>query len=99
MPMSRPADRPTAYTMLPPFAAYAGTYQNPVMGTMVVELNAAGTLELRAGAAWSAVEVYDGTKNQLRVQPFGSGTVVQMAVVEGRVVGATMDRVPFRKTR
>lgn len=82
-----------------PFAAYAGTYENPLMGTLIFELNAAGTLELRAGAAWSAVEVFDGTRSQLRVQPFGSGIVVQMDVQGDRVVGATMNGLAFRKVR
>jgi CubicO group peptidase (beta-lactamase class C family) len=93
----RRAARPQ--TMPLPFAAYAGTYENPLMGTFTVELNPAGTLELRAGAAWSAIEVYDGGKHQLRVQPFGSGIVVQTEVDGDRVVSATMNGLTFRKVR
>jgi hypothetical protein len=82
-----------------PFAAYAGTYENPLMGTFTLEQNPAGTLEMRAGAAWSAIEVYDGTKNQLRAQPFGSGIVVQMEVEGDRVLSATMNGLTFHKVR
>jgi CubicO group peptidase (beta-lactamase class C family) len=82
-----------------PFSAYAGTYQNPLMGTFTLELNAAGMLEMRAGAAWSAIEVYDGAKYQLRAAPFGGGIVVQMKVEGDHVVGATMQGLEFSKTR
>src|SRR5688572_6116827 len=93
----RRAARPQ--TMPLPFAAYAGTYENPLMGTMVVQVNPAGKLEMRMGAAWSAVEVYDGSKNQLRMQPFGSGLVVQMEVEGDRVLSATMNGLKFSKVR
>jgi hypothetical protein len=93
----RRAARPQ--TMPLPFAAYAGSYENPLMGTFTLELNPAGTLEMRAGAAWSAIEVYDGSKHQLRAEPFGSGVVVQMEVEGDRVLSATMEGLKFRKVR
>jgi CubicO group peptidase (beta-lactamase class C family) len=93
----RRAARPQ--TMPLPFAAYAGSYENPLMGTFTLELNPARTLEMRAGAAWSAIEVYDGSKHQLRAEPFGSGVVVQMEVEGDRVLSATMEGLKFRKVR
>jgi len=94
---ARRAARPQ--TMPLPFAAYAGRYENPLLGTLVLELNPEGKLEARAGVAWSAVEVYDGTKHQLRVELFGSGSVLTMNVEGERVLGATLDAQTFRRVR
>jgi hypothetical protein len=94
---ARRAARPQ--TMPLPFAAYAGRYENPLLGTLVLELNPEGKLEARAGVAWSAVEVYDGTKHQLRVELFGSGSVLTMEVEGERVVGATLNAQTFRRVR
>ncbi len=93
----RRASRPQVMPL--PFAAYAGEYENPLLGTMILELNPAGTLELRAGAVWSAVEVYDGARHQLRAEPFGSGIVVQMQAEGDRVTGAVMNGLTFRRVR
>jgi hypothetical protein len=58
-----------------------------------------GKLEARMGAAWSAVEVYDNTKNQLRVELFGNGEVATVTMKDGRAEsiqfeGLTFARVP-----
>ena len=82
-----------------PLAAYAGRYEDPLLGSLALELNPEGKLEATAGAAWSAVEVYDGTKHQLRVELFGSGSVLTMAVEGERVVGATFNGRTFRRIR
>jgi hypothetical protein len=94
---ARRAARPQ--TMPLPFAAYAGRYENPRLGSLVLELNPEGKLEARAGAAWSAVEVYDGTRHQLRVELFGSGSVLAMNLEGDRVVGATLNGQTFRRAR
>jgi hypothetical protein len=47
--------------------------------------------------AWSAVEVFDGTRHQLRVELFGSGSVLTMNVESDRVVGATLNGQTFRR--
>jgi CubicO group peptidase (beta-lactamase class C family) len=94
---ARRAARPQTTPL--PFAAYAGRYENPLLGTLVLTLNPEGKLEARAGVAWSAVEVYDGTKHQLRVELFGSGSVLTMEVEGERVVAATMSGQTFRKVR
>ena len=56
-----------------------------------------GKLEARMGAAWSAVEVYDNTKNQLRVEVFGSGSVVTVEMAGGHAIGLTMDGATFKR--
>ena len=94
---ARRAARPQ--TMPLPFATYAGRYENPLMGTLVLTLNQEGKLEANAGVAWSAVEVYDGTKHQLRVELFGSGSVLTMNVEGDSVVSATLNGQTFRKGR
>ncbi|MBL0940269.1 MAG: serine hydrolase [Gemmatimonadaceae bacterium] len=93
----RRAARPQTLPL--PRTAYTGTFTNAAMGTLVLSLNADGSLEARMGSAWSAVEVYDATKNQLRVELFGSGGVMTMNVDGDRVVsvnfeGFTFTRVP-----
>ena len=82
-----------------PLAAYAGRYESPSMGSLVLRLNPEGKLEANAGVAWSAVEVYDGTKHQLRVELFGPGSVLTMEVEADRVVGATLNAQTFRRVR
>jgi CubicO group peptidase (beta-lactamase class C family) len=80
-----------------PFAAYAGRYENPLMGTLVLTLDREGKLEASAGVAWSGVEVFDGGKHQLRVELFGSGSVLTMHVEGDRVVSATLNGHTFRR--
>ena len=43
-----------------------------------------GKLEARMGAAWTAIEVFDNTKNQLRVEFFGGGEVMTVEMKDGR---------------
>jgi CubicO group peptidase (beta-lactamase class C family) len=95
--LDRRAARPQ--TMPLPFAAYAGTYESPVMGTLVLTVNPQGRLEARMGAAWSAVEVYDGTRHQLRVELFGGGTVLTMEVAGDQVVSGTMGGIKYQRVR
>jgi hypothetical protein len=87
-----------AQTLPLPLAAYAGVYENPVWGRLELSV-VDGKLEARAGSAWSAVEVYDNRKHQLRVELTGGGTVVQMEVEEGRVVAAVWDGVRYQRLR
>lgn len=82
-----------------PRRVYAGTYSNPQMGTMVLELMPSGVFEARMGSAWSAVEVYDAAKHQLRVELFGSGSVMTMNVEQDRVVSAVLDGLTFTRVK
>jgi hypothetical protein len=93
---ARRAARPQTLPL--PLTAYAGVYENPAWGR--VELSVVnGKLEARAGAAWSAVEVYDNTKHQLRVELTGGGTVVQMEIEGNHAVAAVVDGVRYRRVR
>lgn len=93
----RRAARPQTTAL--PLPAYAGRYESPVMGSLELTLNPQGALEARAGAAWSAVEVYDGTRHQLRVELFGSGSVLTMEVEGDRVVAAALGGVRYQRVR
>lgn len=95
--LERRAARPQTTPL--PFSAYVGHYESPSMGSLDLALNAEGKLEARSGAAWSAVEVYDGSKYQLRVELFGGGMVMPMQIEADRVVGATLNGVQYRKVR
>jgi hypothetical protein len=95
--LDRRAARPQTLPL--PFAAYAGTYESPVMGTLVLTVNPQGRLEARMGAAWSAVEVYDGTRHQLRVELFGGGTVLTMEVAGDQVISGTMGGIKYQRVR
>ncbi len=93
----RRAARPQTTAL--PLSAYAGRYESPVMGSLTLVLNAEGKLEARSGAAWSAVEVYDGTRHQLRVELFGNGSVLTMEVEGDRVVAAGLGGVRYLRVR
>jgi len=65
-----------------PLSAYAGTYDSEALGRMQWTF-ANGHLKVKMGLAEGNVEVYDGTKNQLRVDLLGGGSVVTFVVPEG----------------
>ena len=69
------------------------------MGTLELTLNAQGKLEARSGAAWSAVEVFDGVRHQLRIELFGNGSVLTMEVEGDQVVAAGMSGIRYRRVR
>ena len=65
-----------------PLQAYAGTYSSPVLGE-VTFLLVDDRLEMTMGRMWSAVEVFDASRNALRVEPAGGGQVVTFDISEG----------------
>lgn len=92
--LARRAARPQ--TLPFPLAAYVGTYRNPALGTVQI-IEGDGRLEAHFGAAWSAVETYDATKNQLRVEPFGSGEVLTVTMQGGRAAALRMGPLVFTR--
>ncbi|MGI8618557.1 MAG: serine hydrolase [Gemmatimonadaceae bacterium] len=79
-----------------PLDRYTGVFVNPHYGA--VELSIVdGRLYSRAGAAQAPVEVYDAEKNQLRFALSGSGNVVPVEVVDGRVVAFTYQGSRFAR--
>ena len=91
---ARRAARPQ--TLPFPLEAYAGTYENELYGRLVFSV-VNGKLEARAGEAWSAVEVFDGAQNALRVELTGSGTVARFVIENGRAVSVEIGGVVFRR--
>jgi CubicO group peptidase (beta-lactamase class C family) len=87
---ARPQDLPF------PLEAYAGTYENELYGRIVFSV-VNGKLEARAGQAWSAVEVFDGSKNALRVELTGSGTVARFGFEGNRAVSVEIGGTVFRR--
>jgi hypothetical protein len=65
-----------------PLEAYAGVYESARLGRMVWTIRD-GRLHAAIGLAQSIVEVYNGERNQLRVELTGSGTVVGFEFPEG----------------
>lgn len=57
-----------------PLAAYAGVFENPVLGRIEWRV-VAGGLEYFMGAVRGRAEIYDAARDQLRVEFGGSGTV------------------------
>jgi CubicO group peptidase (beta-lactamase class C family) len=58
-----------------PLATFAGTYEAPGYGRIVFG-ERDGKLDYRWGALYGAVEVFDATKDQMRIEIVGSGNVV-----------------------
>jgi hypothetical protein len=56
-----------------------------------------GKLEANLGAAWSAVEVYDNTRNLLRIALFGGGQVVNVEMKDGKAAALSFSGAEFRR--
>ena len=91
---ARRAARPQ--TLPFPLEAYAGTYENEQYGRIVFSV-VDGKLEVRAGQAWSRVEVFDGQNNALRVELTGSGNVARFKIENGRAVSFELAGVTYRR--
>ncbi len=48
-----------------------------------------GKLEVTMGLLWSAVEVFDGEQNQLRVELIGGGQVIEFSVAGDKAESLT----------
>jgi hypothetical protein len=58
-----------------PVASFAGTYEAPGYGRIVFAEHG-GKLDYRWGALYGPVEIYDASKDQMRIEIVGSGNVV-----------------------
>jgi hypothetical protein len=58
-----------------PIASFAGTYEAPGYGRVVIS-ERGGKLEYRWGALYGPVEIFDASKDQMRIEIVGSGNVV-----------------------
>jgi hypothetical protein len=93
--LSRRAARPQNLPY--PLNAYTGTFDNPIMGRLEISL-VDGRLDARMGAAWSRIEVFDNTKNQLRVELFGNGEVVNVEMKDGKAEALTISGTKFTRS-
>jgi len=92
--LQRRASRPQQLQF--PLSAYTGVYENPVMGRLRLdEVN--GKLEAHLGDAWSAIEVFDNTKNLLRIALFGSGEVVTVTMADGKATALTFGGNEYKR--
>ncbi len=66
-----------------PLSAYAGTYESPALGRLVLTF-ANGKLRAKMGIAESDVEVYDGEKYQLRVEVVGPAVLTFQVPAGGK---------------
>ena len=82
-----------------PLADFAGSYQDPSYGTLTFTLQG-GRLAYRWGALYGPAEIFDATKEQLRIEIAGSGTVVAFEFPGAgparsiQVQGVTLTRKP-----
>lgn len=80
-----------------PLADFAGTYEEPSYGKIVVTLRD-GQLAYRWGALYGTVEVFDATKNQMRVEVAGSGNVATFTFPSsGPAQSVEVQGVTFRR--
>ena len=79
--MKRRAARPQNLPY--PLDAYTGTFENPLYGRLIISL-VNGKLAAKMGVATSAIEVYDNTKNRLRIEIFGEGDIIDVEMKDGR---------------
>ena len=79
-----------------PLAAYAGTYRSPSRGCLELRLDG-GALWAAMGTATSVLEVYDGAKDQLRIELTGGGEVVAVRFVGDAAEGLTFLEHEFVK--
>ena len=80
-----------------PLADFAGTYEEPSYGRIVFTLRD-GQMAYRWGALFGPAEVFDATKNQVRVEIAGSGNVATFTFPStGPVQSAEIQGVTFRR--
>ena len=76
---------------------FAGTYESPNYGQIVV-VEREGNLAFRWGDLDGPVEVFDATKDQMRVEILGSGTVMTFAFPErGAATEVTVQGLKFTR--
>jgi CubicO group peptidase (beta-lactamase class C family) len=94
---ARRAARPQTTAL--PLTAYTGRYENDLFGSIEVTLRD-GRIHVRNGVLESVAEVYDGEKNQLRVELSpGSGSVLEFATENGRVTAVITQGVRLARVR
>jgi hypothetical protein len=79
-----------------PLTAYSGTYEDIGLGRLTCVVDGNG-LVFSIGQLRSRAEVFDGDKNQFRVELTGSGSVIEFNVANGKAVAATFMGATFTR--
>src|SRR5262245_7445570 len=80
-----------------PLEAYAGTYESPIGGVMTWSVRD-GRLWAEIGVLKSVAEVYDHTKDQLRLElEPGLGKVATFRFADDRATGMVFDRLEYAR--
>ncbi len=78
-------------------ADFAGTYENPAYGRMVFTV-AGGKLQYKWGALYGPVEIFDATKDKMRIEIVGSGNVVRFIFpAAGPATSIDLEGVKFER--
>jgi CubicO group peptidase (beta-lactamase class C family) len=81
-----------------PLSDFAGTYSEPSYGSITFAIRD-GRLEYRWGALYGPVEIFDATRQQMRIEIAGSGNVVTFAFGASRAAEAvTVQGTTFKRT-
>jgi CubicO group peptidase (beta-lactamase class C family) len=85
--------RPLPY----PLETYTGVFENPQAGRMEWRVQN-GKLSVSMGPLWSEAEVFDATRNELRVELTpGQGVVIGFEFADGKAVGLTYGSFKFKR--
>lgn len=82
-----------------PIASFAGTYEAPGYGRVVIT-ERGGKLDYRWGALYGPVEIFDASKDEMRIEIVGSGNVVSFTFPPNgpassiSLQGVTFARIP-----
>jgi hypothetical protein len=88
-----------AHPLSHPLASFAGTYEAPGYGR-VVFAERGGKLDYRWGALYGPVEVFDASKDQMRIEIVGSGNVVSFIFPQtGPASSLSLQGVTFTRVR
>jgi CubicO group peptidase (beta-lactamase class C family) len=86
-----------AQPLLHPWEMFEGTYTEPSYGSMVFKM-CGGKLQYRWGDVYGPVEIYDASKNQMRISIAASGNVVEFGFpAAGPAETARLSGIVFKR--
>jgi CubicO group peptidase (beta-lactamase class C family) len=86
-----------AHPLNHPIASFAGTYEAPGYGRIAFAEHG-GKLDYRWGAVYGPVEIYDASKDQMRIEIVGSGSVVSFDFPQaGPATSLSLQGVKFNR--
>ena len=80
-------------------SAFAGSYEAPGYGRFIIA-DRGGKLDYKLGAVYGPVEIYDATKDQMRIELVGSGTVLKFTFPDiGPATSIEFQNLTFNRVR